>query len=210
MSKIAEQNTGRTIITGLVAAVLGGAVWALIVLVTGYEVGYVAWGVGLLVGYAMARSTGTRSKGLGTVAAGLAVVGLLVGKYLIIEVSLGSGLVSEVQDDPQLMMQAAVYELQETSSLPDPVQQELNAIAEDDTLSDALWEEMVAAGQLHLESLDDAERAALAAGYVTAITGGLTAGDRWSASFSGFDLLWIFLAVSTAWRMMSGKHEEAA
>jgi hypothetical protein len=210
MSEIAEENTGRTVVAGLVAAVVGGAVWALIVLVTGYEVGYVAWGVGLLVGFAMARATGMRSKGLAMTAAGLAVVGLLVGKYLILEVSLGSGLAAEVQNDPQLMMQAAVFRLEETSSLPKSVQQELNALTEEDTLPDALWGEMMAAAMLHLESLNDAEREALAVDFTTAIMGGLTTGDRWSASFSGFDLLWIFLAVSTAWRMMSGKHEETA
>jgi hypothetical protein len=208
MSEIAEQNTGRTILVGIVAAVVGGAGWALIVLVTGYEVGYVAWGIGLLVGFAMARTTDMRSKGLGLVAAGLAVVGLLVGKYLIIEVSLGSGLAAEVQADPQLMMQAAVYHLEETSSLPESVEKELNALAEDDTLPDALWEEIVAVAAFHLESLDDAGREALAADFTNAILGGVTTADRWNASFSGFDLLWIFLAVSTAWRMLAGKHEE--
>jgi hypothetical protein len=149
-----------------------------------------------------------RSKGLGMLAAGLALVGLLVGKYLILEVSLGSGLAAEVQDDPQLMMQAAVFHLEETSSLPKSVEKQLNALSEKDTLPDALWEEMVTAAMFHLESLDDAGREALAVDFTNAMLGGVTTGDRWSASFSGFDLLWIFLAVSTAWSMMTRKHEE--
>lgn len=210
MSEIVDQNTGRAVVAGLLAAVVGGAAWALIVLVTGYEVGYVAWGVGLLVGFAMARTTGIRSKRLGMVAATLAVLGLLVGKYLIIEVSLGSGLASEVQKDPQLMMQAALYQLETTSSLPESVQSGLDGLAEEDTLPDDLWAEMMAAAAIHLDSLDDAGREALAEDFSIAVAGGLTAADKWSSAFSGFDLLWFFLAVSTAWGMMRGKHEQAA
>jgi hypothetical protein len=210
MSEIVEQSAGRAVVAGLLAAVVGGAAWALIVLLTGYEVGYVAWGVGLLVGFAMARTTGIRSKRLGMVAATLAVLGLLVGKYLIIEVSLGSGLASEVQKDPQLMMQAALYRLESTSALPEHVQSGLDALAEEDTLPDGLWAQMMTAAALHLDSLDDAGREALAADFSSAVAGGLTAADKWGSAFSGFDLLWFFLAVSTAWGMMRAKHEQAA
>ena len=39
---------------GLAAAVVGGVVWGLIVKWTDYEVGFAAWGIGFLVGIAVA------------------------------------------------------------------------------------------------------------------------------------------------------------
>ena len=49
-----EEFSGEVLIPallgGLIAAVIGGAVWGGIIIWTGYEIGYVAWGVGLLCG----------------------------------------------------------------------------------------------------------------------------------------------------------------
>ena len=41
----------RAIAAGLVAAVAGGVAWALIVKTSDYEVGFIAWGIGFLVGH---------------------------------------------------------------------------------------------------------------------------------------------------------------
>jgi xanthosine utilization system XapX-like protein len=68
---------------GLVAAVVGGVVWGLIVKWTDYEVGFVAWGIGFLVGVAVAAAAGgVRGPVLQAVAVVCALVGILVGKYL--------------------------------------------------------------------------------------------------------------------------------
>jgi hypothetical protein len=68
---------------GLVAAVVGGVVWGLIVKWTDYEVGFVAWGIGFLVGAAIVAATrGARGLDLQVVAVLCALVGIVVGKYL--------------------------------------------------------------------------------------------------------------------------------
>jgi hypothetical protein len=68
---------------GVAAALAGAAAWGLIVKWTGYEVGIVAWGIGLLSGAAVALAAG-RSRGpvLQAVAVASALVGILLGKYL--------------------------------------------------------------------------------------------------------------------------------
>ncbi len=74
---------GRAIAAGLVAAIAGGVVWGLIVRATDYEVGFVAWAVGFLVGTAVAlavrRGDGTT---FAVVAVVLSLLGILLGKYL--------------------------------------------------------------------------------------------------------------------------------
>jgi hypothetical protein len=68
---------------GLVAAIVGGIVWGLIVKWTDYEVGFVAWGIGFLVGIAVLAATrGARGPVFQIVAVVCALVGILVGKYL--------------------------------------------------------------------------------------------------------------------------------
>jgi hypothetical protein len=42
---------------GLVAALVGGIVWGLIVKISDYEVGFVAWGIGFIAGTAVVLSS---------------------------------------------------------------------------------------------------------------------------------------------------------
>ena len=68
---------------GLIAAVIGGAVWGGIVIWTGYEIGYVAWGVGLLCGLGvMMMSQGKCGMPLQVIAVVASVLGIAIGKYI--------------------------------------------------------------------------------------------------------------------------------
>ena len=68
---------------GLIAAVVSGAIWAGISIWTGYEVGYVAIGVGFLCGLGvMMMSQGKRGMPLQMIAVGASVLGIVIGKYI--------------------------------------------------------------------------------------------------------------------------------
>jgi hypothetical protein len=71
------------VLAGVVAAILGAVVWGLIVKWTDYEVGFVAWGIGFLVGIAVLAATrGARGLVFQVVAVACALLGILLGKYL--------------------------------------------------------------------------------------------------------------------------------
>ncbi len=75
---------------GLVGAVLGGFIgmlaWYLLIKLTGYEIGYAAWGVGILVGFG-ARVLGRQgSKALGVAAAVCAFLAIIGGEYLAVKI----------------------------------------------------------------------------------------------------------------------------
>jgi phosphate/sulfate permease len=76
----------KALLAAIAGAVVGAALWALIAVATNYEVGYVAWAVGGLVGgaTAMAGGRGTTS---GMVCAGLAVAAILAGKVATVEIA---------------------------------------------------------------------------------------------------------------------------
>jgi hypothetical protein len=69
------------IISGLMAAALGGAVWAIVAHVTGYEIGWIAIGLGALVGFAVGSTAGKRA-GVVTATAScvFAFLGVMLGQ----------------------------------------------------------------------------------------------------------------------------------
>ena len=81
-----EQNKiGMPMIGALLAAIVGGAVWALIAIVTEYELGIIAWGIGGLAGYAVSYFAGKKtSTTLQVIAVIASILGILLGKYFII------------------------------------------------------------------------------------------------------------------------------
>jgi hypothetical protein len=83
----AEQFTPQALLPavagGLLAAIVGGAIWGLIVILSDYEVGFVAWGIGFLAGFLVVRFAGGR-KGvpLQAIAIVSSLVGIVLGKYI--------------------------------------------------------------------------------------------------------------------------------
>ena len=72
----------KGLLGGLTGAIIGGALWGLIVIVTNYEIGYMAIGIGFLVGVFVVLFSGGR-KGIPQqiMAMIFAVMGILIGKY---------------------------------------------------------------------------------------------------------------------------------
>jgi hypothetical protein len=71
------------IAAGLAAALVGGIVWGLIVKISDYEVGIVAWGIGFIAGTAVVLATrGAKGPRLQAIAVVSALLGILLGKYL--------------------------------------------------------------------------------------------------------------------------------
>lgn len=67
---------------GVLAAVAGGVIWGLLVIFTGYEIGYVAWGLGLVAGFAVALfARGEKGVPLQVIAVLAGLLGIVIGKY---------------------------------------------------------------------------------------------------------------------------------
>ena len=67
---------------GLIVALLGAAIWAGVTYFTGWELGLIGWLIGVAVGAGVfALSDKRRSPARGAVAAGVACLGILTGKF---------------------------------------------------------------------------------------------------------------------------------
>lgn len=191
---------------GAAAAVVGGGIWALIGALTDREIGWVAWGIGLLTGFAMSRTSSRRGAIPAALAATFAAVGILSGKLLILEYVSRPAMVRALATDVEGM---AVWDLRETRAFPPEVQARLDALAPSDTMPDVLWQEMVTAGKAHADSLSGERKTALRAAYASSVLTRVTLLEQLRWQFSLFDLLWFGLALTTAWQMLRPAKEAA-
>ncbi len=206
-------DDGRTplaLAAGLAAALVAGGIWAALVFVTNMEIGFVAWGVGLLVGLAMSRVTAERSQQLAYIAAALAILGLAAGKVFIVAGS--SGMVArELEENEEMLRGAVAWQMYEERTLEAQTLEQVDAVqAAGDTLSDALWGEMLAqaGGRIAQMSPDEKHEVALVVADGALQGVGMLGGVL--AQLSLYDLLWLFLAVGTAYRMLAPGKEQPA
>jgi hypothetical protein len=89
LARVAEEEhysgsaLGPGIAGGVIAAIVGGVLWGLIVILTEYEIGIAAWGIGFLAGFAVVRfAGGAKGTPLGVVAVISALFGIVIGKYI--------------------------------------------------------------------------------------------------------------------------------
>ncbi|HEV8398523.1 MAG TPA: hypothetical protein VGQ18_01670 [Gemmatimonadales bacterium] len=191
---------------GIPAAVL----WAAIAYFTGMEIGWVAWGVGALVGYAVAKSAHEPSASLGPTAAALAVGSLLLAKILILEFALPPILTAELLKNPDATTGMFVLDMTTHKSFSPELQTLLDqSEARPGSLSEAQQVDMQQkmAGEViaRVSSASRAEKERVARAGADAFLkeAGFFGGLK--DLFSLYDALWIFLAVSSAYRIAQSK-----
>ncbi|MEL7473606.1 MAG: hypothetical protein AAGK04_09840 [Planctomycetota bacterium] len=210
-----DRAHGRRIVkqflAGLVAGLIGAAVWAAVVAMTGFEVGIIAWALGALVGFACAASGSHRGVGMGVLASLIAIAaigaGKLGGAWFVADqvVQDLSGpiddefLVSYIADETLADYEAAGYELDYPpgADLDFPTREGDYPVRVWSEAS-GQWEEMSGFERQELREQVIAERRAFHAVMVIAAFFG---------SFGVFDLLWMFLAVGSAFKLAASEPE---
>ncbi len=77
-----QQDVGFAVIGGLAAAIVGAVIWAVITVVTEYQIGYMAIGVGLLVGFSVRYFGCGIDQHFGYIGAFFALAGCALGNLL--------------------------------------------------------------------------------------------------------------------------------
>lgn len=80
---LSEENLPKAVLWGVIASLVGAVVWGLVSVSTGYQIGYMAIGVGFLVGLAMRRGKGITPV-FGVIGALLALVSCILGDFFSI------------------------------------------------------------------------------------------------------------------------------
>jgi hypothetical protein len=216
------------IVGGLIGGGIGSTVWALIVWNSGYEIGWVAWGIGALVGCCVhVCSRGHEGPLPGMTAATIAVLSILFGKYLAVVLILGDlGPLGEIDvpangeiHENELIAELAdeiAYKREEQGivvSWPGENDDEFEysetpAELPNDYPAD-IWQEAVGSWNAMPQAERDAKLAEFQSereeiAEFAESFGSNMRWEVWKETFGPLDVLWILLAVSTAYRLGSG------
>lgn len=193
------------------AAAVGAGVWALISILTGYEIGYVAWGIGALVGGAAAVSGG-RGPVSGGSAVACALVAILAGKAI----ALGPVIDDAFED---LFVEADYQELMaDAEAYPGSADFDaLSAFIVDHSYGEsgseeevddflATWGPLLDRWKAEKPSFETWRDAQVERAKAEAFAG-QSWFDRYQTCFGLFDLIFIALGVTTAFKL-AGRPED--
>lgn len=85
-----EQNLPFGILAGLAGAIIGAILWAVITVSFEFQIGFMAIGVGLLVGFAMQFAGKGLDQQFGIAGGALALLGCILGNYFTLIAVIGS------------------------------------------------------------------------------------------------------------------------
>jgi hypothetical protein len=202
------------------AAAVGAAIWAAIVLITNYEVGWVAWGIGGLVGGACA-GLGGRGQPLAATCAGLALASILVGKFAAVHF----GMEGAIREELEAIASEELYDDQrkdwtDYAELPgSPSDEQIETFILDHDYEDVSvveFRESIAPHLIDLANRNpsfDVWRSDFVEMQVVAVNEQVSVIEIVKEDLGAMDLLFAFLGVSTAFGLVMGatrKDEEAA
>jgi hypothetical protein len=206
----------KWVMAGSIGGAVGAAIWAAISYATNYEIGWIAWGIGGLVGFFVRAVAGEEEEGFGpgATAAVLAILAVLGGKYAAYAMLISSvGSIDvpvDVSDNTMIVAEAdAIVEAREAQGqrVVFPAGKTVETAENAADYPPDIWQQ----AQKQWESLPaeqkeqkrEAHRQEMAA--IAALFDNLVAEQvPFSSQFSPFDALWFLLAAATGYRLGAG------
>ena len=196
------------VLAGILVGIPAAGVWALVAYVTGYEIGWVAWGVGALIGLAVAKSAHEANASLGATAAAIAVASLILGKVLILEFALPPILRAELLKDREATAAMFLVDMVAHESFSPELQAAIQGVRERSVGSDQrenLQGRMQAEALARAADATQAERERVVRASAEGILKTMGFFGALKELFSFWDVLWMFLAVSSAFKIAQGR-----
>lgn len=203
------------VIAGL-AALAAGGLWAGVAALTQREFGWIAVFVGAITGGTICLLTSERSVRMGLAALGLAFCGWFSGKLITSQVLFGSDEkmakvlkkedISDIETSKSLVMEM-VLDNKISEELSQAYEDEINRISPPERLKEEL-NKLKKEVDGKVKNMKPLERAELEVRLMRK-TGGdfLVTLISFIAVFSLWDLLWVFLALSTAYQLGAGTNK---
>jgi preprotein translocase subunit SecG len=199
----------------LMAGLLVGAVlivaWVLLARMTEKDVGLASWGVGGLLGIAIAKTARPPTRATGVLAAIVTACILLVAKVAVVMFALQPALREAMLKDPDVTAELFVAEMTKNRSFSADLQHTIDTrpdLLRDSSFmgpGDELRFQMVSEAQDRAKTASNADRERLIrAHYDVALLEKIGFWVLLLMSFGPLDLLWMGLGISTAWKVGQG------
>jgi hypothetical protein len=213
---------GKFVLFGFIGGLIGAGIWAVISYGTGSEIGWIAWGIGFLVGFGVRLGAQEQHHGVvpGAVAVGIALMAIVLGKYMAVRMiinkemsKLGLDQASQRVDVESIKLDIADEIVLEYEAKKKKINWQKSKLPKnfgDKPFADEFPPEIWKEANRRYEKLTPAEkevRIAASQKSLTALvemTRGKAMDRGFAASFGPFDALWFLLASLTAFRVGSG------
>jgi hypothetical protein len=207
----ARKGEGSPLIAGLLAGVVLIVAWIVLARMTGKDVGVAAWGVGGLLGIAIAKSARPPTRATGVQAAILTAVILLVGKAAVVVYGLQPALRAEMVRDRDATARMLIVDMMKNRSFSPEVQRMIDTrpeLARDTSFlgpGQELRAQMISEAEARAKTATLEERERLVRTYYDqTFVEKIGFWVLFVLSFTPVDLLWVGLGISTAWKLGQG------
>ncbi len=218
LSSPAKREGGEAGISkGILGAVAGATVgmigWFLLIKITGYEIGYAAWGVGAFTGFLAAKLSAKTNRILGLVAGACALVAILGGQFLALRSMFNSFMEQNMQGAYEARVEFA------KKVVPAKSDDEIKAVLEKEAAGDAdALKEITPQYIAEFKKDDLPELQQIAEGKLTKAAFEARIRERldssetrtmlFKESLSFWTALWLFLGVGSAFKIASGGSDD--
>lgn len=197
------------VLAGVLVGIPAAVLWVLIVYVTGYEIGWVAWGVGALIGLAVAKSAHEPNASLGPTAAALAVASLILAKVLIVEFAAPAILKREFLKNREATAALFLVDMRIRKSFSPELQATIEGLdGRPGTLSDEqsyqLEQQVESEAMARAAAATPAERERVVRTSVGGMLDAMGFFGTLKKTFTFWDVLWFGLAISSAFKVAQG------
>lgn len=208
----------KWLIGGIIGGAVGGLVWVLLGFYAEVEVGYVAWGIGILVGLGVRFGASIdgqeESAAQGIVAGAIALASIVIAKYIVFQLVIGSvsstlqdEFASVLSNDDSLYVRMADTIVEEKTaagkSLRWPPGMSVEDASEPEHYPPGIWDEATK----RFDAMPEDQKATMRTEReeeFAAIGEMIAAEAPFTSTFSPYDALWIFLAVASAFKLAIG------
>jgi len=206
-----RSREGSPLLAGLLVGIVLMVAWIVLARMTLKDVGLASWGVGALIGIAVAKTARPPTRETGTLAAVLAACVLVVSKVAVVKLGLQPALREQVIKGPEVTSLMYLADMKKNHSFSPALQQTIDArpeLVRDSTFmgpGEELRTQMINEAEARARSASPAERERMVRAYYDA-TIFQTIGFWFLliTSFGPLDLLWMGLGISTAWKLGQG------
>lgn len=210
--KAAGKSAGASpLLTGVLAAIGIIVLWVGLVYVTHHPVGVAAWGVGGLLGIAVAKAAKPPTAATGVLAAVLTVITVFLAKVVLVTVALQPILRDELANNPAALTVIFFERKVAQRSFSPELQATVDARPElvgDTTFFGPGYEmrqQMIHEAMADAKASSFAERKRLVHENFDQFLSRLGFWKLFLGTFGILDLLWIGLGISTAWTLGQGR-----
>ena len=200
-------SDGNPLLAGLIAGILLAVVWTFLVYVTHNLVPLAAWGVGGLIGLAVAKSARGPSASLGTLAALLTLGAVVLTKVLILAFALRPMVEDEIVRSPDATAAMFLVDMTTHRSFSPELQAALDQQVRTghDTVLGAVGAElthrMIDEARARTKASAPAERERLVRTHTGSLFARVGFLPLLGRLFGLMDILWLGLGISSAWKL---------